>query len=125
VQELETAGKRINEFIAMLAHELRNPLAPISNAVRILEKTDTSPEVARNTQLIARQVGHLSRRVDDLLDVSRITSGKIKAPAARAAAPRRYARHRRHRLRPGGRPAHRARSPGFDFHLVKPVEFDE
>ncbi len=78
VQELETEGKRINEFIAMLAHELRNPLAPISNAVRILEKTDTSPEVERNTQLIARQVGHLSRLVDDLLDVSRITSGKIR-----------------------------------------------
>ncbi|MEO8506302.1 MAG: PAS domain S-box protein [Betaproteobacteria bacterium] len=78
VQELETEGKRINEFIAMLAHELRNPLAPISNAVRILEKTETSPEVERNTQLIARQVGHLSRLVDDLLDVSRITSGKIR-----------------------------------------------
>ncbi|MEO8752776.1 MAG: PAS domain S-box protein [Casimicrobiaceae bacterium] len=76
--ELETEGQRINEFIAMLAHELRNPLAPISNAVRILEKSGNTPEVARITQVIGRQVGHLSRLVDDLLDVSRITSGKIR-----------------------------------------------
>ncbi len=78
VQELETEGQRINEFIAMLAHELRNPLAPISNAVRILESSGGAPEIVRSTQLIGRQVGHLSRLVDDLLDVGRITSGKIR-----------------------------------------------
>lgn len=78
VQELETEGKRINEFIAMLAHELRNPLAPIGNAVGILEKLSTTPELQWPTQLIGRQVVHLSRLVDDLLDVSRITSGKIR-----------------------------------------------
>ncbi|HEX6363760.1 MAG TPA: PAS domain S-box protein, partial [Albitalea sp.] len=78
VQELESEGQRINEFIAMLAHELRNPLAPIGNAVGILEKVGDTPELKWVTQLIDRQVQHLSRLVDDLLDVSRITSGKIQ-----------------------------------------------
>jgi PAS domain S-box-containing protein len=78
VQELEAEGQRINEFIAMLAHELRNPLAPIGNAVGILEKVGGGAEVAWCTRLIGRQMTHLSRLVDDLLDVSRITSGKIK-----------------------------------------------
>jgi PAS domain S-box-containing protein len=83
LQALETEGKRINEFIAMLAHELRNPLAPIGNAVGIMEKMATTPELLWCSKLIGRQVVHLSRLVDDLLDVSRITSGKIqlrKAP---------------------------------------------
>ena len=78
VEELETEGQRINEFIAMLAHELRNPLAPIGNAVGVMQKLAASPEQAWCTQLIGRQVSHLSRLVDDLLDVSRITSGKIR-----------------------------------------------
>jgi PAS domain S-box-containing protein len=78
LQALETEGKRINEFIAMLAHELRNPLAPIGNAVGIMEKVSTTPELLWCTKLIGRQVVHLSRLVDDLLDVSRITSGKIQ-----------------------------------------------
>jgi PAS domain S-box-containing protein len=78
VQELEIEGKRITEFIAMLAHELRNPLAPISNTVGILEKLSTTSELQWCTKLIGRQVTHLSRLVDDLLDVSRITSGKIQ-----------------------------------------------
>jgi PAS domain S-box-containing protein len=78
VQELETEGRRINEFIAMLAHELRNPLAPIGNAVGILEKVGHTPELQWVTRLINRQVVHMSRLVDDLLDVSRITSGKIQ-----------------------------------------------
>jgi PAS domain S-box-containing protein len=78
LQELETEGQRINEFIAMLAHELRNPLAPISNAVGILDKVAGTPEQAWCTRMIGRQVAHMARLVDDLLDVSRITSGKIR-----------------------------------------------
>ncbi|HJV63192.1 MAG TPA: PAS domain S-box protein [Albitalea sp.] len=78
VQELEIEGQRINEFIAMLAHELRNPLAPIRNAVGILDKMATTPELNWCARLIGRQVVHLARLVDDLLDVSRITSGKIQ-----------------------------------------------
>jgi PAS domain S-box-containing protein len=78
VQELENEGQRITEFIAMLAHELRNPLAPIGNAVGILEKLGTTPQLTWCAQLIGRQLGHLTRLVDDLLDASRITSGKIQ-----------------------------------------------
>ena len=77
VHELESEGRRINEFIAMLSHELRNPLGPIRNAVGILRQVDPRPEAASSVQMIERQVAHLSRLVDDLLDVSRVTSGKV------------------------------------------------
>jgi CheY-like chemotaxis protein/two-component sensor histidine kinase len=69
---------RIQQFIAMLSHELRNPLAPIANAVRILKKKSESPEVNRCADMIGRQADHLRRLVEDLLDVSRISSGKIR-----------------------------------------------
>jgi PAS domain S-box-containing protein len=79
VEELETAERRINEFLAMLGHELRNPLAPIRNAVEILRAGPHDPATdERAAGVIERQVGHLTRLVDDLLDVSRITSGKIE-----------------------------------------------
>lgn len=77
-QDMRDRDRRKDEFLAMLAHELRNPLAPIRNAVEILELAkpkDASVITAR--ELIARQVSHLVRLVDDLLDVSRITRGKI------------------------------------------------
>jgi len=78
VQRLEEEGRQTNEFLAMLGHELRNPLAPIRNAVAVMgTKTVNDPTVSWARDLIERQVGHLSRLVDDLLDVSRITSGKI------------------------------------------------
>jgi nitrogen-specific signal transduction histidine kinase len=78
IEELETAERRIQEFLAMLGHELRNPLAPIRNAVAILRagSHDAGSE-ERAASVIERQVDHLTRLVDDLLDVSRITSGKI------------------------------------------------
>jgi PAS domain S-box-containing protein len=75
---LHEASRRKDEFLAMLAHELRNPLAPIRNAVQVLAMI--GPDEATFTQardLIARQVSHLARLVDDLLDVSRITQRKI------------------------------------------------
>jgi PAS domain S-box-containing protein len=74
----EQANRAKDEFLAMLGHELRNPLAAIVNAGRVLEQTRTEDD--RTIQLgsiIARQSGHLSRMVDDLLDVSRLGSGKI------------------------------------------------
>jgi PAS domain S-box-containing protein len=77
-EELEKAGRRKDEFLAMLGHELRNPLAPISMAVEVMRRlspTDTSIVWARD--IIARQLRQLTRLVDDLLDVSRITRGKI------------------------------------------------
>jgi PAS domain S-box-containing protein len=77
-QDLEQAERQINEFLAMLAHELRNPLAPIRNAVTLMQMGGLSPSMLEwYSTVIDRQVTHLSRMVDDLLDVSRITSGKI------------------------------------------------
>jgi PAS domain S-box-containing protein len=78
VEALEDSRRQMNEFLAMLGHELRNPLAPIRNAVAIIRAkgvADPSLEWARD--VIERQTAHLGRLVDDLLDVSRITSGKI------------------------------------------------
>lgn len=82
VEVLESEGKRIGEFIAMLSHELRNPLAPIRNAVAVLDRSDGTPVASWAADVIGRQVTHLARLVDDLLDVSRITSGKIRLESA-------------------------------------------
>lgn len=78
-QALQDAARRKDEFLAMLAHELRNPLAPISNAVHILKRTDTDPaRIAWCTDIINRQLEHLVWLVDDLLDVSRISRGVVE-----------------------------------------------
>ncbi len=77
-QELRHAHQRKDEFLAMLAHELRNPLAPMRSALAVLEHRGSREEVAvRSREVLARQVGHLSRLVDDLLDVARISNGKV------------------------------------------------
>jgi signal transduction histidine kinase/ActR/RegA family two-component response regulator len=76
--ELEVAHQRKDEFLAMLAHELRNPLAPISTAAEMLKSNQVDARtLARAREVIVRQVVHLTRLVDDLLDVSRLTQGKI------------------------------------------------
>jgi two-component system CheB/CheR fusion protein len=86
VDALRDADRRKDEFLAMLAHELRNPLAPIRNAVTVMALAEDDREAQRwSREVIDRQVRHLSNLVDDLLDVSRITQGKItltKAPLA-------------------------------------------
>jgi PAS domain S-box-containing protein len=77
--DLSEADRRKNEFLAMLAHELRNPLAPISNTVRALHLGGGDAETLRSaSEMLQRQVGQMSRLVDDLLDMSRITRGKIE-----------------------------------------------
>lgn len=77
-QALKEADRHKDEFLAMLAHELRNPLAPILNAVQLMRmRPMTDPQLTWSREVIARQLGHLTRLVDDLLDVSRITRGKI------------------------------------------------
>ncbi|HEY8924418.1 MAG TPA: PAS domain S-box protein [Polyangia bacterium] len=77
--DLSEADRRKNEFIATLAHELRNPLAPISNAVRVLRRGDGDASASRTAfDMLERQVGQLSRLVDDLLDLSRVTRGRIE-----------------------------------------------
>jgi signal transduction histidine kinase len=78
-EELRIADRRKDEFLALLAHELRNPLAPLRNAINILRlKESPDPEVLWCRGVIERQATQLTRLVDDLLDVSRITLGKIK-----------------------------------------------
>jgi PAS domain S-box-containing protein len=78
-RELQEADTRKNEFLALLAHELRNPLGPIRHAVKILGARAPSPEELRwATSIIDRQTEHMTRLVDDLLDVSRITRGTIE-----------------------------------------------
>jgi PAS domain S-box-containing protein len=76
---LRDADRRKDEFLAMLAHELRNPLAPIRNAIELLDpsRAPTTQNFETMREVIGRQVRHLSRLVDDLLDVARITQGKI------------------------------------------------
>lgn len=76
IEALEESNIQKNEFLAMLSHELRNPLAPIRNALEVM-KSSGDPVVEWARTLIDRQVGHLTRLVDDLLDVSRIVTSKI------------------------------------------------
>jgi signal transduction histidine kinase len=76
-QQAETASRAKDEFLAMLGHELRNPLAPIVTALHLMELRGAGV-MDRERQIIERQVGHLSRLVNDLLDISRITRGKIQ-----------------------------------------------
>lgn len=77
-EELREAHRRKDEFLATLAHELRNPLAPIRNAMSILRITSGQEGHGRLLQMMERQVDHMVRLVDDLLEVSRITRGKIE-----------------------------------------------
>jgi PAS domain S-box-containing protein len=76
--ELEHASQRMSEFLAMLGHELRNPLAPIRNAVSIMQlQTDLPLPLRRTRDILDRQLGQLTRLVDDLLVAGRIATGKI------------------------------------------------
>jgi signal transduction histidine kinase len=76
--EAEAANRRQNEFLAMLAHELRNPLVPISMSSMLLERSaNASAQVVNFSKVIRRQVDHMASLLDDLLDAARISSGKI------------------------------------------------
>ncbi|MFL6198029.1 MAG: ATP-binding protein [Thermoanaerobaculia bacterium] len=78
-EDLAGADRRKDQFLAMLAHELRNPLAPIRNAVELMRQVETfDPAFQPSREMVERQVKHLARLVDDLLDVSRITQGSIR-----------------------------------------------
>lgn len=78
-RELRESNRAKDEFLATLAHELRNPLAPIRNAVELMQHCNLGdPTLRRARDIIERQVGHMTRLIDDLLDVSRIQRGKIK-----------------------------------------------
>jgi signal transduction histidine kinase len=78
-EELVAADRRKDQFLAMLAHELRNPLAPIRNAVELMRQVESGdPTFQPSREMVERQVKHLARLVDDLLDVSRLTQGSIR-----------------------------------------------
>ncbi len=88
--QLQEADRRKDEFLATLAHELRNPLAPVGYAVKLLRlsaspTSPSSPQVERAAELIDRQVKAMSRLIDDLMDVSRINQGKIQLRSNRVA----------------------------------------
>ncbi|WP_423193647.1 PAS domain-containing hybrid sensor histidine kinase/response regulator [Cupriavidus sp. H18C2] len=77
--DLESAGRRVQSFLAILAHELRNPLAPIRNAVDVIRLTPGGDQRIRHcAEIIGRQLQLLTRLVSDLMDVGRVTSGKLK-----------------------------------------------
>ncbi|MDB5854780.1 MAG: hypothetical protein JWR22_2821 [Herminiimonas sp.] len=77
-EKLLEADRRKNEFLAMLAHELRNPLAPISSAAEVLNLMEsTEPRITKTAQIIARQVDTMSNLIEELLDVARVTTGRV------------------------------------------------
>jgi signal transduction histidine kinase/DNA-binding response OmpR family regulator len=76
--DLREADVRKDEFLAMLGHELRNPLAPVLNAVKLMQQGSAPEPLRRVLEAADRQIGHMTRLLDDLLDVSRIRNGKIE-----------------------------------------------
>jgi signal transduction histidine kinase len=83
-EALREANRKKDEFLSMLAHELRNPLAPLTYGIHLLGVPDATPEMlARTRETLTRQVRHMTRIVDDLLDVSRITRGKLSLERSR------------------------------------------
>jgi len=82
-EKLREADRRKDEFLAMLAHELRNPLAPIGAAAELLQRMKLDESIIQRTsQIIGRQVGHMTALIDDLLDVSRVTRGLVELDRA-------------------------------------------
>ena len=85
-EELREAGRRKDEFLALLAHELRNPLAPLRNGLQVMRLAgDDANAVAQARAMMERQLGHMVRLIDDLLDVSRISRHKMELRRARVA----------------------------------------
>jgi len=83
-QELREADQRKNEFLAVLSHELRNPLTPVRNSLYVLKNATPGSEQAKRAQaVIDRQTGQLARLVDDLLDITRVSQNKIRLRLAR------------------------------------------
>ena len=106
-QALREADRRKDEFLATLAHELRNPLAPIRNALHLMRRADGRRPMEAERAMAERQVVHLARLIDDLMDVARISQGQDRAPPG--------GRGPGHGRQPGGRdgpaPGRRAAPP--------------
>jgi PAS domain-containing protein/CheY-like chemotaxis protein len=110
---LEETSRSKDEFLAMLGHELRNPLAPILTALELMAHKDQEKASARERAVIERQVRHMVRLVDDLLDISRITSRAVTLPDCTLIALTGYGPANNNQ---------RARDAGFNAHLVKPAK---
>ncbi|HEU0033092.1 MAG TPA: response regulator [Kofleriaceae bacterium] len=78
MQQMQETDRRKDEFLAILSHELRNPLQPLQTAVEVLEHDPNAPVPARVRGIIQRQVHHITRLVDDLLDIARLNAGKLE-----------------------------------------------
>ena len=85
MEQLRQADARKDEFLATLAHELRNPLAPVRTGLQILKLAPPGPELTRTREMMERQVVHMVRLLDDLLDVSRISRGRVELRRERVA----------------------------------------
>ena len=103
--ELAETDRRKTEFLATLAHELRNPLAPISNGLQLMRVATDDPQAREKARdMMERQLRHLVRLVDDLLDIARISSGKVELRKERGRAERAAQRGRiQHAAGQGGR----------------------
>ncbi|MDB5847689.1 MAG: putative histidine kinase, hybrid [Rhodoferax sp.] len=86
--QVRALDQRKDQFLATLAHELRNPLAPIINATSIFERLHPSEQTTRLVDMVQRQVSHLTRLIDDLMDVARVNNGKIQLQTAPTTAQR-------------------------------------
>lgn len=86
--EVQALDQRKDQFLATLAHELRNPLAPIINATSIFERLHPSEQTTRLVSMVQRQVSHLTRLIDDLMDVARINNGKLQLQTSATTAQR-------------------------------------
>jgi PAS domain S-box-containing protein len=116
-ESLRAADRAKDAFLAMLGHELRNPLGTITNAVAALDKVGGS-EISRNlVAVIGRQAGHLARLVDDLLDVARLTSGKIELRPQRVDLRALAAQCLEARARAGGEAEHSVTLGGEAVHV--------
>jgi PAS domain S-box-containing protein len=119
-QALRDADQRKDEFLATLAHELRNPLAPISNATYLMRHPGGRRAADRLVEIVNRQVGQMVRLVDDLLDVSRISNGKItlrKLPVALSEVVRNAVETSRPLIEQAGHTLHTV-LPGVEIVLV-------
>lgn len=87
IEELQAATRKLNEFIAMLAHEIRNPLAPIQNAAAVMRQAPPGAPVQGEMRgIVERQAARLARIADDMIDISRVTRGELKIQRASVAA---------------------------------------
>ncbi len=114
--ELAEANRRKDEFLAMLSHELRNPLAPVLNSVHVLRQAPNDPSMVEYAgSMVERQVRHMARLIDDLLEVTRLTHGKVRLRTEWTDLAT-LAEHAAESVRPT------MKARGHNFAVIRPVE---